>query len=110
LAVSGFSLGHNNIFKEIKFMTYPEFREQEEAVKSAALTRFLQHSDEEPLFKYFWFGVESMAIGRDYDTCPFSAGKWQGAFLAGMEWYNNYNAGNDFISPERIAGLSPTRD
>lgn len=91
-------------------MTYPEFREQEEEVKTVALERFEQHCDDVPLFKYFWFGVESSAIGRDYDTCPFSAGKWRGAFLAGMEWYNNYNAGNDFISPERIAALSLTAD
>ncbi len=87
-------------------MTYPEFREQEEEVKSVAFERFQQHCDDELLFKYFWFGVESRAIGRDYDTCPFSTGKWHGAFLAGMEWYNNYNSGSDFISPERIAGLS----
>jgi ribosome modulation factor len=89
-------------------MTYPEFREQEEEVKSSALERFQQHCDEEFLFKYFWFGVETGALGRDYDTCPFSSGKYRGAFLAGMEWFNNYNSGNDFISPERIAGMSIT--
>ncbi len=91
-------------------MTYPEFREQEEEVKSAALERFQQSCDNELLFKYFWFGVESRAIGRDYDTCPFTTGKWQGAFLAGMEWYDNYNSGNDFISPERIATLTAIED
>jgi hypothetical protein len=89
-------------------MTYSEFREQEEEVKSAALEIFQQHCNDELLFKYFWFGVESRAIGRDYDACPFNSGKWRGAFLAGMEWYNNYNSGSDFISPERIAGLSAT--
>jgi hypothetical protein len=87
-------------------MTYPEFREQETEVRNVALERFQQHCDDDLLFKYFWFGVESRAIGRDYDTCPFTTGKWHGAFLAGMEWYENYNGGNDFISPERIAGLS----
>jgi len=87
-------------------MTYPEFREQEEEVKSAAIETFQQNCDDGLLFKYFWFGVESRAIGRDYDTCPFNSGKLRGAFLAGMDWYNNYNAGNDFISPDRIAGLS----
>ena len=29
-----------------------------------------------------------------------------GAFLAGMEWFENFNGGNDFISQERIDGLS----
>jgi hypothetical protein len=87
-------------------MTYPEFREQEEDVRNVAFERFQQHCDDDLLFKYFWFGVESRAIGRDYDTCPFSTGKWHGAFIAGLEWYENYNGGNDFISQERIAGLS----
>ncbi|HTP65260.1 MAG TPA: hypothetical protein VMJ66_07715 [Geobacteraceae bacterium] len=87
-------------------MTYLEFREQEEEVKDAAQSRFQQHSDDEFLFKYFWFGVEFRAIGRDYDACPFNSGKIRGAFLAGMEWFDNYNGGNDQISPERIAGLS----
>jgi hypothetical protein len=91
-------------------MTYPEFREHEEEVKAAALERFQQHCDNDLIFKYFWFGVESSALGRDYDTCPFSVGKWRGAFLAGMEWYNNYNSGSDFISPDRIASLTAIED
>lgn len=91
-------------------MTYPEFREREEEVKFAAMETFQLNCDDGLLFKYFWFGIESRAIGREYDTCPFNSGKWRGAFLAGMDWYNNYNAGNDFISPDRIAGLSATGD
>ncbi|HEX9024471.1 MAG TPA: hypothetical protein VF799_11600 [Geobacteraceae bacterium] len=87
-------------------MTYPEFREQEEEVKAIAQERFTQHCDDVFLFKYFWFGVEARAIGRDSDTCPFSSGKFRGAFLAGMEWFENFAGGNDSISPERIDGLS----
>ncbi len=87
-------------------MTYSEFREQEEEVKAVAQERLREHCDEEFLFKYFWFGIESRALGRDFDTCPFSSGKIRGAFLAGMEWFDNYSGGSDHLSPERIAGLS----
>ena len=91
-------------------MTYSEFREQEEDVKSVAQERFRQHNDDELMFKYFWFGVEFRAIGRDYADCPFVAGKNRGAYLAGMEWYDNYSNGNDYISPERIADIMPKCD
>ena len=87
-------------------MTYPEFRDQEEDVKSAAQEKFRQICDDVFLFKYFWFGIESRAVGRDYETCPFNSGKYRGAFIAGMEWFDNYSKGNDYISPEYIAGLS----
>ena len=87
-------------------MTYNEFREQEEELKIIAQSRFREHCDDEFLFKHFWFGIEFRAIGRDFESCPFSTGKVRGAFLAGMEWFDNYSEGNDLISPERIAGLS----
>jgi ribosome modulation factor len=89
-------------------MTYPEFREQEEEMKSAALIKFQEICDEDRLFQYFWFGVEFKAVGREEDDCPFTSGKYRGAFLAGMEWYSNKSNGNDYVSPERIAGLTPT--
>jgi hypothetical protein len=89
-------------------MTYPEFREQEEEMKSAALIKFQEICDEDKMFQYFWFGVEFKAVGREEDDCPFTSGKYRGAFLAGMEWYFNKSNGNDYISPERIAGLTPT--
>ncbi len=87
-------------------MTYPEFREQEEEIKATARERFREHCDEEALFKFFWFGIEFRAVGRDYDACPFSSSKQRGAFLAGMEWFDNFSGGDDCISPERIEGLS----
>ena len=87
-------------------MTYPEFREQEEEVKIAAREKLRQISDDEFIFKYFWFGVESRAVGRDFNACPFNSGKNRFAFLAGMEWFDSYCKGDDFISPEYIAGLT----
>ena len=89
-------------------MTYPEFREQEEELKAAALDKFREICDDENLFQYFWFGVEFRAVGRDYEDCPFTSGsgKYRGAYIAGMEWFDNKSAGTDFVSPERIAGLN----
>ncbi len=87
-------------------MTYPEFREQEEEIREAAYARFQLHCDDEHLFKFFWFGVEARAVGRAEGDCPFRSGKTRGAFLAGMEWYSNHNEGQDYISPEGIAGFA----
>jgi hypothetical protein len=87
-------------------MTYPEFREQEEEIKTAALNKFQEICDEAKMFQYFWFGVEFKAVGREVDDCPFSSGKHRGAFLAGMDWFSNMSNGNDYVSPERIAGLT----
>jgi hypothetical protein len=89
-------------------MTYLEFREQEEEMKSAALNRFQEICDEVKLYQYFWFGVEFRAIGREAQDCPFASGKFRGAFLAGMEWFTNMSNGNDYISPEGTAGLTAT--
>jgi hypothetical protein len=89
-------------------MTYPEFREQEEELKEAASEKFRDICDDYNLFQYFWFGVEFRAIGRDYEDCPFTSGsgKYRGAYIAGMEWFDNKSVGKDFVSPERIADLT----
>jgi hypothetical protein len=88
-------------------MDYPEFREQEEELKATAQELFQDICVDTKLFQYFWFGVEFRAIGRDFSECPFVAGKNRGAYLAGMEWYDNYKNGNNSVSPERIAEIMP---
>jgi len=91
-------------------MDYPEFREHEEELKAVALEKFQEICTDDKLFQYFWFGVEFKASGRDYEDCPFVSGKNRGAYLAGMEWYENKSKGEDSISPERIAEIMPTLD
>jgi len=91
-------------------MDYPEFREHEEELKAVALEKFQEICTDDKLFQYFWFGVEFKASGRDYDDCPFVSGKNRGAYLAGMEWYENKSKGEDYISPERIAEIMPELD
>jgi hypothetical protein len=91
-------------------MDYPEFREQEDELKEAALELFQEICVDNRLFQYFWFGVEFRAIGREFADCPFVSGKNRGAYLAGMEWYDNYKDGNNSVSPERIAEIMPKCD
>jgi hypothetical protein len=88
-------------------MEYPEFREQEEELKAAAQEKFLEICIDSNLFRYFWYGVEFRAIGSEFADCPFVSGKNRGAYLAGMEWYDNYMSGNNHVSPERVAGIMP---
>ena len=91
-------------------MDYPEFREHEEELKAVALEKFQEICTDDKLFLYFWFGVEFKASGGDYEDCPFVSGKNRGAYLAGMEWYENKSKGEDYISPERIAEIMPELD
>ena len=91
-------------------MDYPEFREHEEELKAVALEKFQEICTDDKLFQYFWFGVEFKASGRDYEDCPFVSGKNRGAYLAGMDWYENKSKGNDDISPERVAEIMPKLD
>ena len=88
-------------------MEYAEFREREEELKAAAQEKFQEICVDNRLFQYFWFGIEFRAVGREYEDCPFVTGKNRGAYLAGMEWYDNYKNGNNFVSPERIAEIMP---
>jgi hypothetical protein len=96
-----------SIWRRRRIMDYPEFREQEEELKAAAHEKFEDICSDDKLFQYFWFGVEFKAIGREYEDCPFVSGKNRGAYLAGMEWYENKSRGEDYISPERIADIMP---
>lgn len=91
-------------------MDYPQFREQEEELKAVAREKFQEICTDLTLFQYFWFGVEFRAIGREYEDCPFVSGKNRGAYLAGMEWYENMSNGNDYISAERVAEIQPKFD
>jgi hypothetical protein len=93
-----------------RIMDYPEFREHEEELKEAAQEKFQEVCTDNRLFQYFWFGVEFRALGREYEDCPFVAGKNRGAYLAGMEWYEYKSRGEDYISPERIAEIMPKID
>jgi hypothetical protein len=88
-------------------MEYAEFRERQEELKAVAEELFQEICVDNKLFKYFWFGVEFRATGMEYADCPFVAGKNRGAYLAGMEWFDNYKNGNNFVSPERIAEIMP---
>ena len=89
-------------------MEYAQFREREEELKAVAQEKFQEICVDNRLFQYFWFGVEFKAVGRDYADCPFVSGKNRGAYLAGMEWYENYIInGDNSVSPERIAEIMP---